>query len=111
MIEWYRNLYMDDEVRKSPDACRRRVESEKISITPLYLIAFAANEHNLLDIISCNELYFRYYKTHRLYIIGLAASYRSALGLTTDILMETYKNTGAFDVRTYYGNQALGCDI
>ena len=45
-----------------------------------------------------------------MYVVGLASSYKSAVNLATDILIEVYKNTGAFDVRTYYGNQALGCD-
>ncbi len=110
MIEWYRNLYMDDEVKKSPDSCRHEAESGKIHIMPLYCVSLAANDSNLLDIISCNELYFKYHKLHTMYVVGLASSYKSAVNLAADILIEVYKNTGAFDVRTYYGNQALGCD-
>ena len=59
MIEWYRNLYMDDEVKKSPDACRNEAESGKIHIMPLYcvstvicLISFRVM-NCILNIIKC----------------------------------------------------------
>lgn len=88
----------------------RRLNQERILLCRCTVMSLAANDSNLLDIISCNELYFKYHKMHTMYVVGLASSYKSAVNLATDILIEVYKNTGAFDVRTYYGNQALGCD-
>ncbi len=111
MIEWYKDLYMDSEAAKSPEMYRQIAESGKIHITPVYCIAIASNEANLLDIISSNELYFKYYKRNTLYVIGIAASYKTALELASDILLEVYRKTNTFDIRSFVGTGARpGCD-
>ena len=111
MIEWYHNLYMDSEVARSPEMYKQIAESGKLHITPVYCIAIASNEANLLDIISSNELYFKYYKRNTLHVIGIAASYKTALGLTSDILLEVYQKTNTFDIRSFVKSETgSGCD-
>ena len=77
-------------------------EDGSMHIPPLYCISVATNETNLLDIISCNELLFAYYKKNTVRVLGLAASYKEAIQLVTSILMNVYNDTGGFDVRGYY---------
>ena len=112
MIDWYANLYMDSETSKSPEMYKQIAESGKLHITPVYCIAIASNEANLLDIISSNELYFKHYKRKTLHVIGIAASYKTALRLASDILLEVYKKTDTFDIRNFVKSQTEpGCDI
>ncbi len=112
MIKWYKNLYMDSETSESPDVFRQIAESGRLHITPVYCIAIASNEANLLDIISSNELYFKHYKRKTLHVIGIAASYKTALSLASDILLEVYQKTGAFDIRSFVkAGAGPGCDI
>ncbi|MBE5928861.1 MAG: hypothetical protein E7267_05765 [Lachnospiraceae bacterium] len=111
MIRWYKDLFMDETVAGNPDMHKENAESGKLHIFPLYCVAIAASDDNLLDIISCNELYFKYYKRKELQVLGLASSYKEALKLTEAILMKVYGATGAFDVRKYYiAAQDDGCD-
>lgn len=108
MIKYYHDLFVDDYVRENLDRCMQEAEAGRISIAPLYCVAIASNKNNLLDILSCNELYFKYYKKQMLYVLGLAASYREALRLTEKIIMTVYNETGAFDVRDFYFGQIVG---
>ncbi len=102
MIRWYHELYMDETVAENPDMYKENAESGKLHPFPLYCIAIAASDGNLLDILSCNELFFKYYNRKELHVLGLASSYKEALKLTEAILMRVYGDTGAFDVRKYY---------
>lgn len=106
MIDWYKDLYMDSEISKSPEMYMQIAEGGRIDITPVYCIAIASNEANLLDIISSNELYFKHYRRNTIHVIGLAASYRTALELASGILLDVYRKTGAFDIRHYISTEA-----
>ncbi len=108
MIEWYPDLYMDSVVAKEPEMYKDMTEDGKVHMLPVYCISIASNRNNLLDIISSNELRYSYYKRNTMYVIGLAASYKEALVLVTDIIMNVYRDTGGFNVRDYY---KMGCDI
>lgn len=111
MIQWYNNLYMDSETAKSPEMYKQIAESGRLHITPVYCIAIASNDSNLLDIISSNELYFKYYRRNTLRVIGIAVSYKTALRLASDILLEVYEKTDTFDVRNFVEAQTEpGCD-
>lgn len=101
MIEWHEDMYMDDIVAENPAGYKQLVSDDRPCIPAIYCILPASNEDNLLDIISCNELLFRHYKRNRMHIIGLAVSYKKALELVKEIVMDVYNATGGFDVREY----------
>ncbi|MBB2183686.1 hypothetical protein H0486_12455 [Lachnospiraceae bacterium MD1] len=68
----------------------------------VYCIAFASNPGNLFDIMDANELLFPHYSKYDIRIAGLAKGKEEALELVVDMLMEVYRETGDFDVRTYF---------
>ena len=67
----------------------------------IYVIAFASNSQNLLDIIPAWELMQKSYPKKQMKIIGLAKGYEDALELVRTIIDETYQNTGDVDVWKY----------
>ncbi|MSS63287.1 hypothetical protein [Velocimicrobium porci] len=101
MVKWCDKLYMDDKIKKKPQKWRKRLEQEKLSYE-LYCIALASNHKNLLDIIDCNELLFRYYKKRDICVVGLAGSRESAILLVQNIIEDVYRETGGVNVRAYF---------
>jgi hypothetical protein len=67
----------------------------------VYVIAFAANRQNLLDIIPAWALMQKHYPKKDLKVIGLARGYKEALELVRRIIDETYRETGSVDVWSY----------
>lgn len=103
MIEWYQNLYLDSVTSKKVELYKNLVMDGKIHIPPVYCVCIACNRSNLLDIISCNELRNAHYQSNELRVIGLSASYKESLELVKQIIMNVYRETGDFDVRSFYG--------
>ena len=68
----------------------------------IYVIAFASNRQNLLDIITAWELMQKSYPGKKeMQIIGLAKGYAEALERVRSIIEEVYQNTGDVDVKSY----------
>lgn len=103
MIEWHKDIYVDDIVAEDIERYKQLVADDRVCIPALYCILPASNENNLLDIMSCNEMLFAHYKRNKLRIIGIAVSYKNAVVLVQRIVMDTYNVTGGFDVRKYLG--------
>ena len=102
MIKWCLNMYMDDCVAMNPEKYKQLVIDNRINIPPLYCITLATNVNNLLDIISCNELLFKHYRRANVTVVGMAAAYKDAVELVKKIVVDVYKDTGDFDVRSYF---------
>lgn len=102
MIKWCERLYMDEEVGKKPDKWKRKVEQGKLTLD-LYCVCAASNPDNLFDIIGCNELLFRYYKSRGLIVLGLAKSQYGAELLVQEMVEDMLKALGTLDVKEYFG--------
>ncbi len=105
MIEWYDELYVDKKAEKNLDKYREMLENYKLRLPTLYCVALASNENNLFDVIACNELWFEHYRRNHVFVIGLATSYKNALGLLQEMVLDMYGQTGRFDSRKYFKNQ------
>lgn len=101
MIKWSSKLYMDEKIEAEPDKWKERLEESKFSYS-LFCIALASNENNLLDIMNCNELWFRHYRKNDIYVVGLASDKDSAFKLVEQIVTDLYSETGEFKVREYF---------
>lgn len=102
MIKWCERLYMDEDVRKKPEKWKRKAESNK-PVLGLYCVCMASNPDNLFDIISCNELLFRYYKQRELVVAGLAKSQYAAELLVQEIIEDMLRDMGTINVNEYFG--------
>ena len=93
----YERLYFGEKAKKNRVKILHAVREEKAS--GYYVLTFASNEKNLLDIYSASSLNQPYYKQQDLLIVGVAADYEDAAMLVGKIVGEVYKKTGGFDVR------------
>lgn len=99
-MKWYDNLYLGDSVAKKADKIKWKINHNAGTIST-YVISFASNPDNLLDIIPARELMQKAYPKSRIRIIGLAGNYQEALEVVQRIIEETYQNTGDVDVYRY----------
>lgn len=86
MICWYRDLYMDEVVKKNPKKCKNRVEKRRPWKKNYYAVTLAANPENLFDIMGTRQLFFRRYEYMDIFVIGLASSKEEALVLLQKIV-------------------------
>lgn len=99
-MKWYDHLYLGDSIR-NPRKIKWKINHNAGTID-IYVITFASNEDNLLDVIPTWELMQHGYPwKDRLEIIGLAKGYEEALMLVRTIVDEVYQNTGSTDVKAY----------
>lgn len=99
-MKWYRNLYVGDSIADKAKRIKWKINHNAGTVS-VYVIAFASNHENLLDIIPAWELMQKHYRKRNIKIIGLAKGYGEALELVRRIIDETYQNTGDVDVWSY----------
>lgn len=99
-MRWYSKLYVSESIGKKANRIKWRIKHG--AGTPgVYVLTFASNSENLLDIIPSWNLMQRAYPKKNLKVIGLAKGYDDALELVRTIVDETYQNTGSVDVWSY----------
>ena len=99
-MKWYRKLYVGESLTGKASQIKWRIR-HRAGTVDIYVIAFASNPVNLLDLIPANELMQKGYPKKKLKIIGLARGYAEALELVRQIIEETYQATGDVDVWKY----------
>ena len=99
-MEWYRNLYVGDSIANKVNQIKWKINHNAGTIS-VYVIAFASNPDNLLDIIPAWEVMQKHYPKRGIKIIGLAKGYEEALELVRRIIDVTYQKTGDVDVWSY----------
>lgn len=99
-MKWYSKLYVSESIGKKANRIKWRINHNAGTVS-VYVIAFASNRENLLDIIPSWNLMQKYYPKRDMKIIGIAKGYDEALMLVRDIIDETYRNTGSTDVWSY----------
>lgn len=100
-MKWYHDLYVGDSIADKANRIKWKINHNAGTVS-VYVIAFASNKQNLLDIIPAWELMQKAYPGKKeMQIIGLAKGYQEALELVQQIIDETYQNTESVDVRAY----------
>lgn len=102
MIYWYKNLYMDDKVKKNPKRCKKRVERRRPWKKSYVAITLASNEKNLFEIMETRQLFFRRYRFVDFYILGLTADYDAAVEILQRILENGYRENEDYDPRVQF---------
>ena len=90
MINWHKDLYMDDIVAADPERYKQYVEAGTFRAVPVYIVTRPSNNSNIMDIISGNELVFEHYKRITIEVIGMAGSYKGAVSIVTAIAVKAY---------------------
>lgn len=98
-MKWYDTLYLGESIKNA-----RKIKwklDHNAGVAGVYVIAFASNPANLLDIIPSWELKQKGYPKAKIKVIGLAGGYEEALELVRCIVQETYEHTKDVDVWKY----------
>lgn len=107
-MKWYHDLYVGDSIADKANRIKWKINHNAGTVS-VYVIAFASNRQNLLDIIPSWELMQKAYPGKKeMQIIGLAKGYEEALELVQQIIEETYRNTKTVDVRAYLHTKSRG---
>lgn len=96
-MKWLSNLYVSKSIGGRAGRIKWRIDHNAGTLR-VYLIAFASNPDNLLEIIPAWNLKQKAYPKRGLKIIGMAKGYDEALELVRDIIDDTYQSTGTVDV-------------
>lgn len=99
-MKWYSDLYIGESITKKADRIKWKINHNAGTIN-IYVIAFASNKDNLLDMIPAHELMQKAYPKKDIHIIGLAKGYDEGIELIRTIIDETYQATGTTDVWSY----------
>ena len=67
-----------------------------------YAITLSHNPHEVLDIMTIDELHKKFRRKDSYDVIGLASSRHGAFRLLERIYSDTYANTGAYDIKGYF---------
>ena len=99
MIFWYKDLYMDEKVRKQEKKCKKIIEERSIFQKlpwkkSFYIITLAENEKN--------QLFFKYYGQKELYVIGVTSDYDAAVSVIEQILCEGYAASEVFSPKQIF---------
>lgn len=101
MILWTTRIYVGDKMKKKKEKVIASINNSEVTFG-VYCIIFASHPDNLFEIVDANELLYPHYKRLEVQIVGLARGKEEAIHLVQRMLMEIYKKTGSFEVRTYF---------
>lgn len=101
MISWSSHLYFGKSIKRKEDKIIASINNKK-PVRGIFCIAFASHPDNLFDIIEAKELINPHYENSQIHIAGLAGGKMEAYELVQEMIMEVYRETGKFDVRTYF---------
>lgn len=106
-MKFFHNMYVSEALASRTDELILKIKQN--IVTPnIYVITFASNPKNLLDIVLTRELLQPAYPKEDVKIIGLARGKKDAFALVEHIIGETYEKTGQFDVRAYLAGRQEG---
>ncbi len=101
-MRWYRNLYLGPNAAQNIRKIRKNAASGKI-MAGVYYITPASAQQNLLDIFHngmlMQPLFTRLQCTD---VIGVAEGRQEAVRLAEVIIRKIYRETGGFDIRSYF---------
>ncbi len=100
---WSSKLYMDKIVQKHPHRYRRRFEKQGKQRG--FCVALSDKPENSLEIYSARTPWFWYQQAKGIHIVGLAFTYRSALRLVTQIIMDVQRESNEISsagIREYF---------
>ncbi len=109
---WYENLYIGESISRKPEKVKRL--KWKINhhayLCNLFIIVLCRYGTNLLEIIPARELKQRCYPKQDLFIVGIAKGYNEALETAAAIVVDVYKKTGGFAVKSFLLQQKKAGD-
>ncbi len=106
-MKFFHDLFVSEGILPCLEQIVEKIKQN--TLTPnIYVITFASNPKNLLDIIPTWELMQPGYPKKDVEIIGIAGGKKDALELVEHMIRETFEQTGNIDVRAYLTSKQEG---
>ena len=100
-MRWAVNLYTTEKTKNMLPRIIQKLRRGKLQ-PGIWLITIASNEQNLLDIFQSVYYIQPMFAKLNTDIVGIADSEEAAKELLQKIVEDVYRETGCFDVRTYF---------
>ncbi len=100
-MRWAVNLYTTEKTKNMLPRIIQKLRRGKLQ-PGIWLITIASNEQNLLDIFQSVYYIQPMFAKLNPDIVGIADSEEAAKELLQKIVEDVYRETGCFDVRTYF---------
>ena len=101
-MQWAENLYLTEKTASKKDKIIRKA-NRGIGMVSIYFITLASNEENLFDIFHAAHLKQPAFYRQNPFVVGIASGYDEAMDLVQQMVEDIYQETGAFQVREYFG--------
>lgn len=98
-MKWHKDLYVGEDAKKKIKSIQHRLEKHSAALG-VYVVTLAANGKDLLDVLPAFFLYRE--KNRDVTILGVAVTKEEALEVCAQMILDVYKKTGGFDVRSYF---------
>ena len=95
------NLYTTEKTKKMLPRIKHKLRTEKLQ-PGIWLITIASNEKNLLDLFHSIHYMQPMFEKMNPDIVGIAESEAAVKELLVQITEDLYRETGQFDVRSYF---------
>ncbi len=117
MIFWYDDLYMDQDIVNDEEKCKKIIEARcgykkgikkklQHNLAPwnknYEIVILANNKDNLFEIINTRQMFFSYYESHDIYVIGIAKHYEGAVEIVRTIMENGYREEADYDPRMQF---------
>ena len=111
MMRWQKPLFLTEEMKTEIRRVKRSVRLRKPCHACVILLKPEGGD--LMEIVPVCTLYQSYYREENLDVIGVSKTRKEAIALVEEIIMTVFRETGGFDVRSYFrsrnGGQARKC--
>lgn len=98
-MKFYKNMYISPKLRKKRSRIKFALRYGKDK--PDVYVITPAPANDLLEIFHSRQLKQKWYQIMPPYIIGVAESHEEAVNLVQQILMESFQQTGSYNVKAY----------
>ena len=96
----YRYLWIGESLQNQKEEILRQLEEDRLT-KDVFALILPVNDKVLLNIVPGHFLKQEYYLTSGQTVFGLAGSRAEAKELAAAVILGMYRETGAFDLRTY----------
>ncbi len=106
MVKWYKNLYFTEGTKKRKRKILHNLKHNKLQIN-VYTIVLPLGDSGLLEIYPSYVLLQGIYKEKKIHLVGLAQDLNDAYELVEKIVMDCYKSTNGFDIKSFVAERQV----
>lgn len=99
-IEFYRDLMISSLWQTRRVEMIRKLKGKKLP-RGAYVLTLAQGEQNQLEFFEASLLRQKIFDRQKLFVVGIADGYESALEMTEELTRKVYENTGSADLRKF----------